>query len=549
MAQIIHMPKMSDTMEEGVIAKWLKKVGDTIQEGDIIAEVETDKATMELESYDDGTLLYLAVEDGGVVPVDGLLAILGAPGEDYKPLLEGNGNGQASAPTSEPVAEPVADAPATPQVTVDNATVVTMPKMSDTMEEGVIVSWHKKVGDTVNEGDIIAEVETDKATMELEAYDEGTLLYIDIEEGGSVKVDGLIAVIGEKGANYQALVDQFKSGGAAPAKASPSPAASTPAPATSNNGTAPKTATPSTKPAAQTSNTSNDNGRIKISPLARKLASEKGYDISQIQGSGDHGRIVKKDIENFTPAAAQPATQTAAAPAVAMPVGTESYEEVNVSQMRKTIARRLAASKFTAPHFYVTMEIRMDAIMKARKQINAVAPVKVSFNDIIIKASALAIRKHPKINAYWLDDKIRYNNHIHVGMAVAVKDGLFVPVIRFADTLTFSQVATTTKDLVGKAKDKKLQPADWEGSTFSVSNLGMFGVEDFTAIINPPDSCILAVGGIKQTPVVNDEGQIEVGNVMKVTLSSDHRVVDGALAASFLKTLKQMLENPYMMLV
>jgi pyruvate dehydrogenase E2 component (dihydrolipoamide acetyltransferase) len=547
MAQIIHMPKMSDTMEEGVIAKWLKKVGDTIQEGDIIAEVETDKATMELESYDDGTLLYVAVEDGGVVPVDGLLAILGAPGEDYKPLLEGNGNGQASAPASESApAESAAPATAAAQVTVDNATVVTMPKMSDTMEEGVIVTWLKKVGEKIAEGDIIAEVETDKATMELEAYDEGTLLYVAVEEGGSVKVDGLIAVVGEEGANYQALVDQFNAGGATPEKAAPSPAASTPAPAPtpSSNGAATKTAPPATTPAAPASNS---NGRVKISPLARKLASEKGYDISQIQGSGDHGRIVKRDIENFTPAA-QPAAQSAA-PAAAMPVGVESYEEVNVSQMRKTIARRLAASKFTAPHFYVTMEIRMDAIMKARKQINAVSPVKVSFNDIIIKASALAIRKHPKINAYWLEDKIRYNNHINVGMAVAVKDGLFVPVIRFADTLTFSQVATTTKDLVSKAKDKKLQPADWEGSTFSVSNLGMFGVEDFTAIINPPDSCILAVGGIKQTPVVNNEGQIEVGNIMKVTLSSDHRVVDGALAASFLKTLKQMLENPYMMLV
>ncbi|WP_299454034.1 pyruvate dehydrogenase complex dihydrolipoamide acetyltransferase [uncultured Microscilla sp.] len=546
MAQIIHMPKMSDTMEEGVIAKWLKKVGDTIQEGDIIAEVETDKATMELESYDEGTLLYVAVEDGGVVPVDGLLAILGAPGEDYKPLLEENGNGQASSSATEsaPSGE-TTSTPTTTEVTVDNATVVTMPKMSDTMEEGVIVSWLKKVGDNIQEGDIIAEVETDKATMELEAYDEGTLLYVAIEEGGSVKVDGLIAVVGEEGANYQALVDQFKSGGSAQEETK-STSASVPKPATSNNGSAPKTPAPPNKAAAHASNNNNSNGRVKISPLARKLASEKGYDISQIEGSGDHGRIIKRDIENFTPAAQPTAQDSAVATA---PVGTESYEEINVSQMRKTIAKRLAASKFTAPHFYVTMEIRMDAIMKARKQINAVAPVKVSFNDIIIKASALAIRKHPKINAYWLEDKIRYNNHIHVGMAVAVKDGLFVPVVRFADNLTFSQVATTTKDLVSKAKDKKLQPADWEGSTFSVSNLGMFGVEDFTAIINPPDSCILAVGGIKQTPVVNDEGQIEVGNIMKVTLSSDHRVVDGALAASFLKTLKQMIENPYMMLV
>lgn len=542
MAQIIHMPKMSDTMEEGVIAKWLKKVGDTIQEGDIIAEVETDKATMELESYDEGTLLYIAVEDGGAVPVDGLLAILGAPGEDYKPLLESNGQAAAPAANDAAPAETPVTAPAV-QVVVDNATVVTMPKMSDTMEEGVIVSWLKKVGEKVQEGDIIAEVETDKATMELESYDEGTLLYVAIEEGGSVKVDGLIAVIGEQGANFQALVDQFGTGGAAPA-----PTVSAPTSPVSNNATPAAKQTSSPAPAPTTE--SNANGRIKISPLARKLATEKGYDITQISGSGDQGRIVKRDIENFTPATAKPAkTESTATPDIPMPVGEESYEEVPVSQMRKTIARRLAGSKYSAPHFYVTMEIRMDAIMKARKQINAVAPVKVSFNDIIIKASALAIRKHPKINAYWLDDKIRYNHHINVGMAVAVKDGLFVPVIRFADTLTFSQVASTTKALVAKAKDKKLQPSEWEGSTFSVSNLGMFGVEDFTAIINPPDACILAVGGIKQVPVVSADGELEVGNVMKVTLSSDHRVVDGALAASFLKTLKQMIENPYMMLV
>lgn len=541
MAQIIHMPKMSDTMEEGVIAKWLKKVGDTIQEGDILAEVETDKATMELESYDEGTLLYMAVEDGGTVPVDGLLAIVGAPGEDYKPLLEG-GNGAATkaARTETNAPAPTNDTATVAQVVVDNAVVVTMPKMSDTMEEGVIVSWLKKVGDKVQEGDILAEVETDKATMELEAYDEGTLLYMAIEEGGSVKVDGLIAVIGEEGANFQALADQFNAGGAVPV---PVPEAKL-APAASNGTTIPVVSVP-----ANTAISNDSNGRVKISPLARKLASEKGYDIAQIKGSGDHGRIIKRDIESFTPSPAAKSTKSASNPAVVMSVGTESYEEVKVSQMRKTIARRLSESKYTAPHFYVTMEIRMDAIMKARKQINAVSPVKVSFNDIIIKACALAIRKHPKINAYWLEDKIRYNHHIHVGMAVAVPDGLFVPVVRFADNLTFSQVASTTKDLVTKAKEKKLQPSDWEGSTFSVSNLGMFGVEEFTAIINPPDSCILAVGGIKQTPVVNSDGEIEVGNVMKVTLSSDHRVVDGALSASFLKTLKQMIENPYMMLV
>ncbi len=543
MAQIIHMPKMSDTMEEGVIAQWLKKVGDTIEEGDIIAEVETDKATMELESYEEGTLLYVAVEDGGTVPVDGLLAIVGQPGEDYKPLLAG---GTTTTAESTPVAETssTTTAPAATQVVVDNAKVVAMPKMSDTMEEGVIAQWLKKVGDKVEEGDILAEVETDKATMEMEAYEEGTLLYVAVEDGGSVSVDGLLAVIGEPGANFQALVDQFNAGGATPAPApTPAPVTET-TPAPTSNGTAAPVATPS--PVAN-----NTNGRIKISPLARKLATEKGFDITQITGTGDQGRIVKRDVESFVPApAAQPAkTQESTSVAVPMPVGTESHRDVKPSQMRKTIARRLAGSKFNAPHFYVTMEIRMDNVIEARKHINAVAPVKVSFNDLVIKAVAMSIRRHPDINASWLEDKIRYNDHIHIGMAVAVPDGLFVPVVRFADTLSVSQVAMTTKELVAKTKDKKLQPSDWEGSTFSVSNLGMFGVEDFTAIINPPDACILAVGGIKQTAVVSEDGQLEVGNVMKVTLSSDHRAVDGALAAAFLRTLKQMLENPYMMLV
>ena len=543
MAQIIHMPKMSDTMEEGVIAQWLKKVGDTIEEGDIIAEVETDKATMELESYEEGTLLYVAVEDGGTVPVDGLLAIVGQPGEDYKPLLAG---GTTTTAESAPVVETSATttAPAATQVFVDNAKVVAMPKMSDTMEEGVIAQWLKKVGDKVEEGDILAEVETDKATMEMEAYEEGTLLYVAVEDGGSVPVDGLLAVIGEPGANFQALVDQFNAGGATPAPApAPAPVTET-TPAPSSNGTAAPVATPS--PVAN-----NTNGRIKISPLARKLATEKGFDITQITGTGDQGRIIKRDVESFVPApAAQPAkTQESTSVAVPMPVGTESHRDVKPSQMRKTIARRLANSKFSAPHFYVTMEIRMDNVIEARKHINAVAPVKVSFNDLVIKAVAMSIRRHPDINASWLEDKIRYNDHIHIGMAVAVPDGLFVPVVRFADTLSVSQVAMTTKELVAKTKDKKLQPSDWEGSTFSVSNLGMFGVEDFTAIINPPDACILAVGGIKQTAVVSEDGQLEVGNVMKVTLSSDHRAVAGALAAAFLRTLKQMLENPYMMLV
>lgn len=410
------------------------------------------------------------------------------------------------------------------------AEVIRMPKMSDTMTEGVIAAWHKKVGDQVKSGDILADVETDKATMELENFENGVLLYIGVEEGASVPVNAIIAIVGAAGEDYQGLLDAAPAAApeakAAETAAAPAPAvapASTPAPA-----------------AVVPASTTNQDERLKASPLARKIAAEKGIDLRALQGSGDNGRIVKRDIDQM---ASQPAT-TAAASVVS---GQESFTEQAVSQMRKTIARRLAESKFSAPHFYLTIDIDMEAAMAARAEINAVAATKVSFNDLVVKAAALSLRKHPKINASWLGDKIRFNQHIHIGVAMAVEEGLLVPVVRFADNKALAQIASEVKVYAGKAKEKKLQPADWEGNTFTISNLGMFGIEEFTAIINPPDACIMAVGAIRETAVVKN-GQVVVGHRMKVTLSCDHRVVDGASGAEFLQTFKSLLESPVRML-
>jgi pyruvate dehydrogenase E2 component (dihydrolipoamide acetyltransferase) len=559
MAEVIRMPKMSDTMEEGVIAEWHKKVGDKIKSGEVIAEVETDKATMDLESYWDGTLLYIGVKKGDAVPVDGIMAIVGSEGEDYQSLLDGasNGNG-AAAPAAAAAAEAPKEAPAavetvTPQpapaakpaVSAEriNAAVVRMPKMSDTMEEGTLVSWQKKVGDKVKSGDILAEVETDKATMELEAYEDGTLLFVGIKEGEAVPVDAIIAVIGEEGANVEALL--ARENGEAPAEtAAPAQAAAAPAPAVNGSEKAVSVA--------------DSSERVKASPLAKRLADEKGINLSEVAGSGDNGRIVKRDVDEFKPAASAPATQPApaanaeAAPAAvpASDVATSGdFTDTPISQMRKTIARRLSESLFTAPHFYVTMEINMDKAMALRPQLNEVATAKISFNDMVIKACAVALKQHPAVNSAWLGDKIRKYNYVNVGVAVAVDEGLLVPVIRDADKKTLSAISGEVKDLAGKAKDKKLQPKDWEGNTFSVSNLGMFGVDEFTAIINPPDSCILAIGTIKKVAAFKEDGTVYPTNIMKVTLSADHRVVDGATAAQFLLTVKKLLEEPMSMLV
>jgi pyruvate dehydrogenase E2 component (dihydrolipoamide acetyltransferase) len=563
MAEVIRMPRMSDTMEEGVIASWLKKVGDEVKSGDVLAEVETDKATMELEAYDDGVLLFVGVEDKKSVPVDGVLAVIGEKGENIDELLEelkseSSPDSQSESKKESGVTE--VDSPE-PEALPDfdssqiEASLITMPKMSDTMSEGTIASWHKKVGDPVKSGDILAEVETDKATMELEAYEDGTLLYVGVKEGESVEIDGIIAVIGEKGANFEKLIaaQSGKAKTAAPVLESDTPDPATLAETPESLQKVQATENKESKEEGIIRTT--PDGKIKASPLARKLAKDLGYDLSKINGSGDFGRIIKRDVEAYTPSVDTPAApgaipQVEKSVPIQLPkvVGEESYEEISVSQMRKTIARRLSESKYSSPHFYLTMEINMDKAIEARKSMNEVAPVKISFNDLVVKAAAASLRRHPKVNASWLGDKIRFNHHIHIGIAVAVEEGLLVPVVRFADNKSLSHISVEVKDLGEKARNKQLQPSDWEGNTFTISNLGMFGIEEFTAIINPPDACIMAVGGIKQTAIVKD-GQLVPGNVMKVTLSCDHRVVDGATGAAFLQTFKEILEDPVRILI
>lgn len=555
MAEIVRMPKMSDTMTEGVIAKWHKKIGDTVKSGELMAEIETDKATMDYESFNTGTVLYLGAQEGQAVQVNDVLAIVGNKGEDYKALLEGAGKagangGKSPDSGSEPKAEKSeskADKPQEADQAKETATVVDttgikaeivlMPKMSDTMAEGVIASWNKKVGDSVKAGELLAEVETDKATMEYESYNTGTLLYAGAETGKAVPVNGVLAIIGEKDADWKTLLKAHESKSTGSNKSGEPSGNKKEAPA-------------EIKESAEESKAEHSaNGRIKASPLAKKMAKDKGLEIGQIPGSGDQGRITKRDVENFKPGA-KPAKESKGSSPVTLPrvIGEESFEEVAVSQMRKTIAKRLAESKFSAPHFYLTMEINMDKAIEARKSINEISPVKISFNDMVIKGVAAALRQHPDVNVSWLGDKMRKNHHIHIGVAVAVKEGLLVPVVRFADNKSLSHIAIEVKDLAQKAHEKKLQPSDWEGSTFTISNLGMFGIESFTAIINPPDACILAVGGIKETAIVKN-GQLVPGNVMKVTLSCDHRAVDGAVGSAFLKTLKGLLEDPVRILI
>jgi len=539
MAEIVRMPKMSDTMTEGVIAKWHKKIGDTVKSGELMAEIETDKATMDYESFNTGTVLYLGAKEGEAVQINAILAIVGAKGEDFSGLLATQSTVAVGGKTETKTDVAVAIAkPESPAIDTSGikAEIALMPKMSDTMTEGVIAKWHKKVGDTVKSGELLAEIETDKATMDYESYNTGTLLYIGAKEKEAVKINDVLAIIGEKNADWQTLLKakQTKSvESTAQVVAAAAPAAVVSSGSTSNGSVS-------------------TNGRLKASPLAKKIAKDLGYDLSKISGSGDNGRITKHDVESYKPSATPTAkaSDTKASVPIALPqvVGQESYEEIPVSQMRKTIAKRLAESKFSAPHFYLTMEINMDKAVEARKSINEIAPVKISFNDIVIKAAAAALRQNPDVNVSWLGDKIRRNNHIHIGVAVAVKDGLLVPVVRFADNKSLSHIAVEVKELAQKAHDKKLQPKEWEGSTFSISNLGMFGIDEFTAIINPPDACILAVGGIKETAIVKN-GQLVPGNVMKVTLSCDHRAVDGAVGSAFLKTLKGLLEDPVRILI
>lgn len=543
MAEVILMPRLSDTMTEGVIAAWHKKVGDPVKKGELLAEVETDKATMELESYKDGTLLHIGSAKGGKLQVNDLLAIIGAPGEDISSLISGSA---AAAVTAATAPAPAAKTEAVAAKTVSPADleeVVLMPRLSDTMEAGVIAAWHKKVGDAVKKGEVLAEIETDKATMELESYKNGTLLYIGAEKGEKIPVNALLCIIGEKGkVDVDAVVAAVKAGGSA--------TTTTTAPAPTVETTAPTTVAATAEPVASS------NGRVKASPLAKKLAKEKGIDISHITGSGDGGRIIKADIDHYQPAApaASAAVSTAApetkavVPVFTPVAGQEGYTDIPNSQMRNVIAKRLAESKFTAPHFYLKMEINMDNAMTARAQLNESSPVKISFNDLVVKAAAMALRQHPAVNASWMGDKIRRHHHVHVGIAVAIEDGLIVPVVRFADQKTLPQIAAESKELAGKAKNKKLQPNEFTGNTFTISNLGMMDIEEFTAIINPPDSCILAVGRIREIVVKKGDG-FAVSNVMMLTLSCDHRSVDGATGAAFLQSVKKFLEQPITMLL
>lgn len=559
MAEVVKMPKMSDTMTEGVIAKWHKKVGDKVKSGDLLAEVETDKATMDFESYQDGTLLYIGIEEGKAAPVDSVIAVLGNEGEDYKAALEAEGGtapvaDTAAAPAPQPSAateQKTESAPAQPAADTSNipAAVIRMPLLSDTMTEGVIQKWNFKVGDKIKSDDSLADVETDKATMEVVGYEEGTLLYIGVKEGEAAKVNDIIAIVGKEGTDVTPLLN--------------APAAGSGSTGTQGAPAAAEEAAPATATLSDTTGSPEDDSRVKASPLARKIAKDKGINLNDVKGSAEGGRIVKKDVESYTPSAkpaaapasapaetAAPAKEGKPAPAITLPtvIGEEKFTERPVTQMRKAIGRRLSESLFTAPHFYVTVKIDMDAAIAARTKINEVAPVKISFNDFVVKACAVALKQHPAINSSWQGDTIRVNEHVNIGVAVAVDEGLLVPVIKYADSKTLSHLSVEVKDFANKAKAKKLQPNEMEGSTFTISNLGMFGVDEFTAIINTPNACILAVSGIQQVPVVKN-GSVVPGNVMKVTLSSDHRVVDGASAAAFLGTLKSLLEEPVRLLI
>ena len=698
MAEVVRMPKMSDTMTDGVLAKWHKKVGDKIKPGDVLAEIETDKATMDFESYQEGTLLFIGIEEGQSAPVDAVIAVLGNEGEDYKAAL-----GEASEPEHtpepqhteapvehheeapapvaehhEPVAEPApaeepapveekheeAPAPA-PAAKVDTssipATVIRMPALSDTMTEGVINKWNFKVGDKVKSDDSLADVETDKATMEVVGYEDGTLLYIGPKEGQAAAVNGIIAIVGKAGTDINPILQENglePVGYEAPAgehtaepvaEHAPEPVAEhapepvhepievpepesepvvaeAPAVVAAVEEAAPAIAEEAEASAPAAPVSISDDSRVKASPLARRIAREKGINLNDLVGSAENGRIVRKDIEAFDPSAqpaaapeptpapepvaetapvaeeapaAEPVAEAAPEPIVFTPptpepekapepiaekapepapapepvkapkaaaakapepakpapvaapvayTGAERYTEKPVSQMRKVIAKRLSESLFTAPHFYVTMSIDMDQAIATRTKVNETSSVKISFNDFVLKACAVALKQHPNINSSWMGDKIRYNEAINIGVAVAVDEGLLVPVIRDADQKSLGAISTMVKDFAQKAKAKKLQPSDWEGSTFTISNLGMFGVEQFTAIINSPDACILAIGGIAQVPVVKN-GAVVPGNVMKVTLSCDHRVVDGATGAAFLQTFKGLLEDPIRLMV
>lgn len=544
MAELINMPRLSDTMEEGTVAKWYKKVGDTVKEGDILAEIETDKATMEFESFQEGELLHIGIEEGGTAPVDSLLAIIGSKGEDIKDMI----GGAATTTTQTEESSETSDAPQAPVAIVESneektampegVEVITMPRLSDTMEEGTVAKWNKKVGDPVNEGDILAEIETDKATMEFESFYSGTLLYIGLEEGQSAAVDSVLAAIGKEGTDPEAVKAAIASSAVSVSQAE-EPKAEVVAAAVAEQKQTPKPELA----VAQSPIVANENhnGRLIASPLAKKLAEEKGISLQQVKGSGDGGRIIKRDIENFKGSAGGFAVASG-------PKGVESVTELANSSMRKAIAKRLSASKFSAPHYYLGVELNMDNAIAFRQQFNTLPDTKISFNDIVLKAVALALKEHPQVNSQWFDDKVVQNHHVHLGVAVAVEDGLVVPVLKFTDEMDLRQIGVTVKDYALRARDKKLTPAEMDGSTFTVSNLGMFGIQEFTSIINQPNSAILSVGAIEKKPVVKEDA-IVVGNTMKLTLACDHRTVDGATGAQFLQSLRLYIENPIRLLV
>lgn len=531
MAEVITMPRLSDTMTEGKVAKWHKKVGDKVKEGDILAEIETDKAVQDFESEIEGTLLYVGVEEGSAAAVDSVLAIIGNEGEDISGLTGGAAAPAAATEEKRSEEQPKAEtaAPAAAEVPA-GVEIITMPRLSDTMTEGKVAKWHKNVGDTVKEGDLLAEIETDKAVQDFESEFNGVLLKQGVEEGGAAPVDSVLAIIGPAGTDVSAV--------GAPKAAGQS--AEKPAEQKAEVKTEEKAA-----PAANTSSSD----RVAISPLAKKMAQDKGVDINSVQGSGENGRIVKKDIENYQPAAkpAASAPAASAAPAAVSFVQGEDTETPN-SQVRNIIAKRLSESKFSAPHYYLMVEINMDKAIEARKEINSLPDTKISFNDMIIKATAIALRKHPQVNSSWAGDKIIHRGNINIGVAVAIPDGLVVPVLKNTDQMTYTQISAAVKDMASRAKSKGLKANEMEGSTFSISNLGMFGIETFTSIINQPNSAILSVGAIIEKPIVKD-GQIVVGNTMKLSLACDHRVVDGATGAQFLQTLRTYLESPLTLLL
>ena len=543
MAEVINMPRLSDTMEEGTVTKWFKKIGDQVKEGDILAEIETDKATMEFESFQEGELLHIGLSEGDSAPVDSLLAIIGKKGEDISGIINPDSKDkieQNELDSQKDIVEELDNNDKSENndkaVIPDDIQIVTMPRLSDTMEEGTVAKWNVKVGQKIKEGDILADIETDKATMEFESFYSGELIYIGIKEGESAKVDDVLAIIGDSKIDQKAIdkiiSSSKKSVDLITDKKEPkkpelvSKSLETPSEINIQKVTQPERS---------------QNGRILVSPLAKKIAAEKGINLSHIKGTGDAGRIIKRDVSEID--FSQKFTSE-----TSLPMGIEKYDEVPNSSMRKAIAKRLSISKFTAPHYYLSVEFDMDNAIAFRNQFNSVPNTKISFNDIILKATALALKNHPKVNSQWEDENIIQYNHVHLGVAVAVDDGLIVPVIKFADEMDIRQIGTTVKDFSSRAKEKKLKPSEIEGSTFTVSNLGMFDIYEFTSIINQPNSAILSVGAIISKPVVRNS-QVVIGNVMKLTLACDHRSVDGVTGSLFLQTLRNYIENPITLLI